>query len=232
MTLEAPQERGKCAAGRRAAELARDGMRVGLGTGSTVRHTILALAERRPDVRCVATSEQTRALALELGLRVEQPDALGSLDLALDGADEVDPARNLLKGRGGAQVREKIVASMARRFVVVVDESKLSARLGSAPVALEVLPFAPGWVADAVRALGAERVDVRPEASDNGCLLMDAHFGSLGDPEEVGRALDALPGLVGHGIFPSRMVERVIVGASDGCVRELEAEQRRCVTDR
>ena len=113
----------KEAAGREAAEFVVDGMRVGLGTGSTVHWTIVALGERRPDIVCAATSKQTAELATSLGLQVAPADELGSLDIAIDGADEVDPAYNLTKGGGGAQTREKIIATMARRFVVVVCSS-------------------------------------------------------------------------------------------------------------
>ena len=119
-------------------------MRVGLGTGSTVHFTIVALGERKPDIICAATSERTRALATELGLRVVPPDELLELDIAIDGADEVDARFNLIKGGGGAHLREKIIAAMARRFIVVVDEAKLVETLGAFPLPLEVLPFAPG----------------------------------------------------------------------------------------
>ena len=210
----------KEAAGRRAAELVEDGMRVGLGTGSTVHFTILALGERGGDLRCAATSERTRELATRLGLRVLPPDEIGRLDLAIDGADEVDPALHLVKGGGGAHTREKIVAAMAERFVVVVDESKLVKRLGAFGLPLEVLPFAPGFVAERVRALGASGVSTRPEPSDNGNLLLDARFGEIADPPGLAREISAIPGLVEHGIFPAEMVERVIVAGREG-VREL-----------
>ncbi len=207
-------------AGRRAAEYVEDGMRVGLGTGSTVRHLILALGERKPDVSCVATSEATRELAASVGLRVEEPDAAGALDLALDGADEVDPALNLLKGGGGAHTREKIVAEMSARFIVVVDESKLVPVLGARPLPLEVLPFAPQVVAARVRALGAQRVTTRPGRSDNGNPLLDAAFGRIEDPAGLAGRLVAIPGLIEHGLFLAAGVERVIVAGAEG-VREL-----------
>jgi ribose 5-phosphate isomerase A len=195
-------------------------MRVGLGTGSTVRYTILALAERKPAITCVATSERTRELAEGVGLRVRPPDQVGRLDLAIDGADEVDPALNLVKGGGGAHTREKIVAEMAARFVVVVDESKLVPQLGRCGLPLEVVEFAPGVVAERVRELGASRVTTRAERSDNGNLLLDAAFGRIEDPAALARALDAIPGLVEHGLFLADRVERVIVGGRDG-VREI-----------
>ena len=151
-----PALEAKQRAGRAAADLVTDGMRVGLGTGSTVHWTIAALGERRPDVLCVATSARTEGMARSLGLRLERPDDVRSLDIAIDGADEVDPAGNLTKGGGGAHTREKVVAEMAERFVVVVDESKLVPRLGPFGTPLEVLDYAPGVVADraAVRRCG------------------------------------------------------------------------------
>jgi ribose 5-phosphate isomerase A len=207
-------------AGRHAAEYVSDGMRVGLGTGSTVYYTILALGERRADISCVATSRRTEALARELGLRVSRPDEIGRLDLAIDGADEVDRELNLVKGGGGALTREKIVAEMADRFVVVVDESKLVERLGAFGLPIEVLRFAPGIASDRIRALGASRIHRRPGLDDNQNVLLDAFFGTIEDPESLGRRLDAIPGLVEHGLFLATLVERVVVGRPGG-VREL-----------
>ena len=149
----------KEAAGRQAATYVTDGMRVGLGTGSTVHFTIVALGERQPDIICTATSRQTHELATSLGLRVVEPDEIGHLDLTVDGADEVDPDFNLTKGGGGAHTREKIVAQMSDRFIVVVDESKLVDHLGPFGTPLEVLDFAPGVVAARVEALGRHRGD-------------------------------------------------------------------------
>jgi len=215
-----PQERAKEATGRRAAELVTDGMRVGLGTGSTVHWTIVALGERQPDIVCTATSVQTHELATTLGLRVVTPDEIGGLDIAIDGADEVDPRFNLTKGGGAAHTREKIVAAMTDRFVVVVDESKLVPALGPFGTPLEVLDFAPGLVAAAVERLGSGPVTTRDRRSDNGNLVMDAHFPAIHDPEAMSAALASIPGIVEHGIFPAAMVERVIVAGVDG-VREL-----------
>lgn len=210
------QQQAKQEAGRRAAEHVESGMRVGLGTGSTVHWTVVALGERKADVTCVATSERTCELATGLGLRVVEPDELGGLDVAIDGADEVDPAFNLVKGGGGALTREKIVAEMAARFIVVVDESKRVQALGAFGLPLEVLPFAPGVVAGRVRALGARAVTARPARSDNGNVLLDADFGLLDDPAGLARELNVIPGLVEHGIFLAPCVERVIVAGTAG----------------
>jgi ribose 5-phosphate isomerase A len=207
-------------AGRRAAGYVEDGMHVGLGTGSTVHFTIVALGERRLDIACAATSARTAALATSLGLRVVPPDELLTLDIAIDGADEVDAGFNLIKGGGGAHLREKIIAAMARRFVVVVDEAKLVDTLGAFALPLEVLPFAPAVAAAQVRALGARAVTTRAARSDNGNLLMDAAFDRIDDPAVLAAQLAAIPGLVGHGLFLASMVERVVVAGAAG-VREL-----------
>ena len=215
-----PQDLAKEEAGRRAAAYVTDGMRVGLGTGSTVHWTIIELGERKLDIVCTATSVQTHDLALSLGLKVISPDEIGALDIAIDGADEVDPALNLTKGGGGAHTREKIVAQMAARFIVVVDESKLVDHLGPFGIPLEVLDFAPAVVAARVQALGASAVTDRGRRTDNGNLIFDAAFGSITDPADLARKLEAIPGIVEHGIFLADLVERVVIAGVDG-TREL-----------
>ena len=215
-----PQDIAKEAAGRQAAGYVTDGMRVGLGTGSTVYWTIVELGERALDIVCTSTSVQTHELATSLGLKVISPDEIGALDIAIDGADEVDPSFNLTKGGGAAHTREKIVASMSPRFIIVVDESKLVPMLGPFGTPLEVLDFAPGVVAAAVEALGASGITTRERRSDNGNLVMDAQFGTIADPVALGLALSNTPGIVEHGIFPGSMVERVVIAGLDG-VREL-----------
>lgn len=213
-----PHAAAKERAGRHAAEYVLDGMRVGLGTGSTVHFTIVALGERAPDITCVATSTATHALATDLGMRVVGPGAVARLDLAIDGADQVDPPLNLVKGGGGAHTREKIVASMTERFIVVVDEAKIVERI-SGPVPLEVVEFGIDFVIARVRELGATEVTRRDAPSDNGNPLLDASFPSVADPVALGASLATIPGLVEHGIFPHSMVERVVVAGDD--VREL-----------
>jgi ribose 5-phosphate isomerase A len=207
-------------AGRHAATYVRDGMRVGLGTGSTVHWSIVALGERKPEIECAATSRETEELATSLGLRVRPPDELGRLDVAIDGADEVDPALNLTKGGGGAHTREKVVACMADRFVVVVDEHKLVGHLGSFGTPLELLDFAPQVTIGWVRELGATSVELRDRRSDGGNLLAVAHFGQIEHPEQLATRLSQVPGLVEHGLFPASMVDRVVVAGSNG-IREL-----------
>ena len=220
-------------------------MRVGLGTGSTVHFTTVALGERKPDIVCVATSRATEQLAGELGLRLVAPGEVEALDLAIDGADQVDPVLNLVKGGGGAHTREKVVAAMAARFLVVVDETKLVDEI-SGPIPIEVVEFAIDVVArdcevvsrqisldkttdpigqrrldnlkDYVR-LGATGASRRPTPSDNGNPIIDAAFPPVGDPLALAGALATTPGIVEHGIFPASMVERAIVAADE--VREI-----------
>ncbi len=203
-------------AGRHAAAYVRDGMAVGLGTGSTVRWTIIDLGERQLDIVCVATSHQTEELATSLGLRLVAPDDVDRLDIAIDGADEVDLHGNLTKGGGGALTREKVVAELADRFVVVVDETKLVDKLGPFGTPIEVLPFAPLTVARRLHALGAGEVTARDRASDNGNVLLDARFGVIEHPAALARKLAAIPGLVEHGLFLAATVERIVVAGRDG----------------
>ena len=204
--------------GHRAAELVEDGMRVGLGTGSTVRYTIEALADRDLDIVCVPTSTDTTQLGRRLGLRITDPDGVDALDIAIDGADEVDPALDLVKGGGGAHFRERMVAELAERFVVVVDESKLVERLGDFGVPVEVMDFGQDVVARRLRTEGARSVLVRAVTSDNGNLILDADFGLLDDPLDLADRLKAITGVIAHGIFPGELVAEVMVARSDGSI--------------
>ena len=199
----------KRAAAEQAALLVEDGMRLGLGTGSTVNHLLPALAERGlRDLRCVATSERTERLARELGLPVEPFDTLTTLDLAIDGADEVAPDRWLVKGGGGAHTREKIVAAAAERFVVIVDEAKMVAAL-SWDVPLELLPFG---LASTLERLGTATIREGAPPSPDGGVIADYATEPPFDPREVAARLDAQPGVVEHGLFPPELVSDVIVG--------------------
>ena len=213
-----PHAAAKERAGRHAAEYVLDGMNVGLGTGSTVHFTIVALGERGLDITCVATSTATHTLATDLGIRVVAPGDVAHLDVAIDGADQVDPPLNLIKGGGGAHTREKIVASMTDRFIVVVDEAKIVDEI-SGVIPLEVVDFGVAFVTARVRDLGATDVILRDRLSDNGNPLLDAAFPPVDDPGALAGALASIPGLVEHGIFPCEMVERVVVAGAE--VREL-----------
>jgi ribose 5-phosphate isomerase A len=201
------------------------GDRVGLGSGTTARLFVEALAERLSSgeiegVRGVPTSAETEELAAGLGIPLTTLEAEPELDVAVDGADEVDPNLNLIKGLGGALLREKIVASASRLFVVVVDESKLVERLGTwTPVPVEVLPF--GWrvVAESVEALGAS-VSLRERGgevatTDQGNYILDCALGEMPDPGGAAAKLAAIPGALAHGLFVS-MADEVIVGGDEG----------------
>lgn len=217
--LEAKQN-----AGQRAAEHVKDQMKVGLGTGSTVHWTIVALAQRAKEglsILCTATSFQTEKLATELGLTLQNLDTIGKLDIAIDGADEVDDSFNCVKGGGGAHTREKIVAAQADQFVVVVDESKLVTNLGAFGVPLEILDFAPQTVIKSLHALGATRIEEKSSRSDNGNLLLSAFFPPILDPGKLAQQLSAIPGIVEHGIFLESMVTSVIVAGENGIVEKI-----------
>jgi ribose 5-phosphate isomerase A len=199
-----------------AAELVEDGMTVGLGTGSTVAHLLPALAARNlSGIRCVATSVATEQQARELGIPVEEFSQLRRLDIAIDGTDQVTPDGWLVKGGGGAHLREKIVAAAAERFVVVADSSKPVDSL-SAPVPLELFAFG---IASTLDRLGSEVVlrDV-PRSPDDG-LIAD-YRGEIGDAAELAARLEADPGVAAHGLFAPAMVSAVLVGAG-GTVERL-----------
>jgi ribose 5-phosphate isomerase A len=192
-----------------AAELVEDGMSVGLGTGSTVAHLLPALAARELTLRCVATSEQTAEKAGELGLEVEDFDALVRLDIAIDGADQVAPDRWVVKGGGGAHTREKIVAAAAERFVVIADSGKPVDEI-SAPIPLELFEFGLSGTLTRLHELGdVQRRDAPP--SPDGGIIAD-YYGEVGDPAELAARLSAEPGVVDHGLFPSEMVSEVLIG--------------------
>jgi len=201
-----------------AALLVDNGMTVGLGTGSTVAFLLPALAARGLDLRCVATSVATETAARDLGLKVEPfsgKDALPRLDIAIDGADQVDPSGWLVKGGGAAHTREKAVAAAAARFVVIVSSDKLVERLAP-PVPLELLEF--GLAATLERLGDVELRDV--PASPDGGVIAD-YTGALDDPDELAARLSATVGLVEHGLFPPSLVSDVVIG------RGAEVEHRR-----
>jgi ribose 5-phosphate isomerase A len=197
----------KRAAAELAAGLVEDGMTVGLGTGSTVACLLPALAERGLEqIRCIATSPETEASARELGLPVEPFDDLERVDIAIDGADQVDRAGWLVKGGGGAHTREKIVAAAADRFVVIASSDKEVKRIAP-PVPLELVPYGVGATLRLLR--HATLRDVPP--SPDGGVIAD-YVGRVGDPAELAARLAGTPGVVEHGLFPPKMVSEVIIG--------------------
>jgi ribose 5-phosphate isomerase A len=200
----------KRAAARAAAALVEDGMRVGLGTGSTVRYLLPALVERQLTLRCVATSVATEVLGGELGLEIEPFDSLDALDIAIDGADQVDPDGWTIKGGGGAHTREKIVARASARFVVIISADKVVDALRP-PVPLELLHF--GMPAT-LRALGAAQVRTGAPPSPDGGVIADFQ-GPFDDPSVLAAHLDAIPGVIEHGLFPAEMVSDVLVARGE-----------------
>jgi ribose 5-phosphate isomerase A len=199
-----------------AAQLVESGMTVGLGTGSTVAFLLPALAQRGlSDIRCVATSVATEEQARELGIPVEDFDRLQRLDLAIDGTDEVTPDGWLIKGGGGAHLREKIVAAAAARFVVIADSSKPVPSLRG-PVPLELFGFG---AASTLARLGDE-VELRdaPRSPDGG-VIADYRGGGLDDPAALAARLESDPGVAAHGLFPPEMVSEVLVGRGEAVDR-------------
>lgn len=202
-------EQEKQAAAAAAAALVEDGMLVGLGTGSTVRYLLEALAGRSLDVRCVATSPRTEAAGRELGLTIEPFEGLDRLDIAIDGADQIDPACWVVKGGGAAHTREKIVAAAADRFVVIASSDKL-VEVIAPPIPLELLAY--GLDATLRRLASVALRDVPP--SPDGGVIAD-YLGPVDELAELAARLAETPGVVEHGLFPPSLVSDVIVAHGD-----------------
>lgn len=217
-------EKWKQTAAREAAKLVRSGMVVGLGSGTTVAHVIRALARLGPRAIFVPSSSTTQRLSSGLGLKLSSLDAHEKIDLMLDGADEVDPNFNLIKGRGGAHTREKIVAGAAKRVVIVVDQTKLVRKLGErSPVPVEVLPFAREYTMRKLTELGGEpklRIGESGGSfvTDDGNYIVDVKFRSIPSPAELEQKINRVPGVVENGIFAG-VADEVLVGHEGGCAR-------------
>jgi ribose 5-phosphate isomerase A len=221
-------------AARRALDYVRSGMRLGLGTGSTAAHFVDLLAaevKNGLDIVGVATSEATRRQAEELGVPLTTLDGLAELDLAVDGADEIDPQLNLIKGGGGAHLREKIVATAAREFIVIADESKYVERLGRFPLPIEVVDFGRAAVSRGVEHALADagcsgKLQVRRTrdghvfVTDQGHVIVDAALQAIPDAPLLARRLAEVPGVVEHGLFIS-LARRAILASQSG-VRVVE----------
>ena len=228
-------EIGKRAAARAALSLVRDGMRLGLGTGSTAKWFVDLLGERARreglDLVCVATSLRTARQAESVGLKVTTLDEAGWLDLTVDGADEFDPDLNLIKGGGGALLQEKIVATASDRMIVITDVSKQVEHLGAFPLPVEIVTF--GWeTTKAIVEETLEDLDVsgvlttlrmdgdEPYVTDCGNYIIDCHLKRIGDADDVAGQLNAIPGVVETGLFID-IADRVIVGYEDETVEIL-----------
>jgi ribose 5-phosphate isomerase A len=212
----------KQAAAEKALELVSDGMLIGLGSGSTAAFFVSGvgrLVASGMKVRGVPSSRATAELAASLGIPIVT-ELVGQIDLTVDGADEVDPALNLIKGRGGALFREKLVAAASKRFVVVVDESKLVPGLGVGVLPVEVLPFLWRSTAERIAALGVSLVvrggEETPYVTDNGNLILDISVdGGIKDPVVLGTELKRVTGVVEHGLFVG-MTDTAIAAGAEG----------------
>ncbi|WP_174274529.1 ribose-5-phosphate isomerase RpiA [Sphingomonas bacterium] len=220
--IEAPRDGEKRAAAEAAVAEIEAGMLVGLGTGTTAAFAIAALGERARAglrIKCVATSFATARAAEAVGLAILDMADQASVDLCIDGVDEIDPDLRAIKGGGGAMVREKIVAAAASRMIAIADSSKAVTRLGSRAVPIEVLEFGWRFVAAEVGRLGAI-VTARQSGStfyrsDQGNPVLDCSFAELGDPAALSAVLDALPGMVGHGLFIGE-IDALYLGTAAG----------------
>lgn len=231
-----PIDRAKDAAARAALSEVRDGMKLGLGTGSTAAFLVAALGERVKAeglrLTAVPTSRATADLAAAVGIETVTLDAAGQLDLTIDGADELDDALQLIKGGGAALLHEKIVATASDRMIVIADDSKHVARLGAFPLPVEVIPF--GWesssrlIRKALESLGYEGRDVvlrggaTPVRTDEGNLILDLKLGAITDAPALADRLLAVPGVVETGLFLG-IAQRAILGSADGSTREVAA---------
>ena len=215
-------EKEKQAAGRAAAKLVRDGDVVGLGTGSTAYFAVVALGERvRAGLKIVGipTSVKTGDLARQLGIPLTTLDETPQIDITLDGADEVDPRLNLIKGGGGALLREKVIATATKNMVVVVDSSKVVSVLGKFPLPIEVISFARTVGENKIVSLGASpklrtKTDGSPYLTDNGNQILDCSFGQIADPAVLALILSDTPGIVEHGLFIG-LAKVALVGRGD-----------------
>ena len=216
-------ETEKQAAARESLHYVQDGQVIGLGTGSTAIFLVALLAERIRsglNIRAIPTSGQTRAAALEAGIPLTTFERDPVIDVAIDGADEIGPHLELIKGGGGALLREKIVASAARTFVVIADSSKQVPELGKFPLPVEVVPFAEALILRRIAALGAavavrQTQERRPFVTDEGHHIIDCRFGRIPDPATLADELRRMPGIVEHGLFLD-MADVALVGHSGG----------------
>ncbi|MBH0191928.1 MAG: ribose-5-phosphate isomerase RpiA [Nitrospira sp.] len=214
----------KKAAALKAVEFIRDGMVVGLGTGSTAKHMVIALGEKvraGMTLRAVPTSHETAALARQSGITLIDTDNRWDIDIAIDGADQVDPGFNLIKGGGGALLKEKIVAASARQFIVLIDYTKQVPVLGgSFPLPIEIIPFGWGSTAREIEHLTKSPVVLRerngaPFKTEAGNLIVDVHLARIEQPADLEIALNQIPGIVETGLFVGR-TDILIVGKASG----------------
>jgi len=195
---------------------------LGIGTGSTVNHFINLLADLKQDIEgAVSSSETSTALLKKIGIPVLDLNAVGSLDVYVDGADEVNPHKQMLKGGGGALTREKIIAAASRKFVCIVDETKYVNVLGKFPLPVEVIPMARSYVARQLVKLGGQPQWRENYITDNGNQILDVHNLNILNPAEMEREINNIPGVVTVGLFALRGADIVLLGSESG-VRKLD----------
>lgn len=209
-------------AGEKAVEFVQDGMNIGLGTGSTVFWAIQKLGEKIKEglrIQAIPTSKNTARLANEQGIPLTSFQDIRRLDLTIDGADEINPELELIKGGGGALLREKLVAVQSRKLIIVADESKFVPILGAFPLPIEVVPFAYECTAERIKDFGCQPVlrmdNKQPFITDNGNYILDCHFKSIPHPEEMQRDLKLLTGVIEVGLFIG-LASCVILGGQEG----------------
>jgi ribose 5-phosphate isomerase A len=231
-------EREKQAAARAALTWVREGMTLGLGSGTTAHYFIEFLGQRlgreRFKVEAVASSAASETLARDAGIRVIAPRRGLHLDLTVDGADEIAPDLSLIKGRGGALLREKVLAQVSRYFLVIADSSKRVGQLGARPLPIEVVPFAAPWVTDQLENLGAKATLVmnhnspqRPFLTDQRNYILECQFQGIPDPRMLGEQLENIPGVVEHGLFVGYTHAALVAEGSDVWIlRRSQAPER------
>jgi len=226
-----PNDQEKEAAARASLQFVQDGQVVGLGTGSTAAHFITLLGRQVNHglkIRGIPTSERSRQQAASLGIPLTTLDECQVIDVTVDGADEVDPQLRLIKGGGGALLREKIVASATKQLIIVADASKRVPMLGKFPLPVEVIKFARALVAQKITALGADvqirlQPDGQPFLTDENNYILDCRFGQISNADALARKLSEMPGIVEHGLFIG--MASIVLVANGGDVVELRRDR-------
>lgn len=225
------QDEMKQRVGKYAANLVKNGMTIGLGTGSTANALIHALAERMKEglqFTAVPTSGRTRHLAMQLGISIIEFDDVTTIDLAMDGADEISPQLNLIKGGGGAMLQEKMIAHTAQRFIVLGDESKLVQHLGGVPLPVEVVPYGWNQVQRKIESIGCDKVvlrvrDGKTYVTDHAHYILDCHFDGISNPDELNGMIKSIPGVVDTGLF-LHLAKTAIISYADSTLKEVGVE--------
>lgn len=225
---KAEQEQAKKNVAAKASELVRDGMTVGIGSGSTVSYLIDQLGkkvEQGLTIKAVVASVRCETQARSWGIEIIEPGGTDEIDVAIDGADEVDTNGNLTKGGGGSLLREKIIAYASKSFYVMVDETKVVDRLGAFPLPVEIIPFGSGITLNHIKGLNAQPVirkrDEKVFVTDNGNIIADCKFQEITDPAWLDVRLKMIPGVAETGLFSWKVVTGILIGYHDGSVKEV-----------